>query len=120
MKQYQITNAYRDLEKLSENEFLTDKNQWEIYKLRKQLRSHVEFQQERENAIREKYMAFANDKGILEGEKSLEYVKEMQDLSQLDVEIENFTKPTIKTVKGVTCKTIEALEDFVEFTEPEE
>ena len=120
MKQYQIINAYKSLEILSDNEHLTDFDQWKIYKLRKLLRPHIEFQQERESAIQEKYQAFADDKGILKDEKAQEYMKELQELSQLTVDVEPFTKPEIKVSKGMTLKIIEPLEDFIEFTEPSE
>lgn len=120
MKQYQIINAYNTLEKLSENENLTDFDQWRIYKLRKTLRSHAEFQQERETALREKYIPYANEDGNLDNEKSQEYIKEIQQLSQIDVELDPFDKPQIKIVKGITCKIMEQLEDFIEFTSPVE
>lgn len=120
MKQHQAINAYNMLEKLSENEHLSAAAQWEIYKLRKLLRPRVEFQQEREEAIREKYRPFANEQGTLEGEKSLEFMKELQALSYLDAEIEPFERPKIETVQGITCKTMEPLEEFIEFTRPAE
>ena len=120
MKQYQIINAYKNLETLSENENLTDLDQWKLYKLRKTLRPHVDFQVERETAIREKYVPYANENGIIEGEHVQEYMNELQDLSQIEVEIEEFTKPKIKMAKGMTLKIVEPLEDFIEFTEPAE
>lgn len=120
MKQYYIIEAYQNLEKLSENEALTDFDQWHIYKLRKLLRPHVEFQGERENMLREKYKPYANDEGMLSGDKAKEFTEEIQSLNSLDAEVESFEKPKIKLVKGITCKTIEALEDFIEFTEPAE
>ena len=120
MKQIQLVNAHKDLEKLSENENLSDINQWEIYKLRKMLRPHMDFQDERENAILEKYRVFADKEGNLDSKKSAEYIKEIQDLAQMEIEIEPFVKPKIKIVKGMTCKTMEPLEDFIEFTSPAE
>ena len=120
MKQYKIINAFKALETLSDNENLTDFDQWHIYKLRKLLRPHIEFQQEREAAIQEKYQQYADDKGMLKDEKAQEFMKELQTLTQLDVEMEEFKKPQIKIVKGITCKIIEPLEDFIEFTEPTE
>lgn len=120
MKQIQLVNAYRDLEKLSENENLSDFNQWEIYKLRKLLRPHIDFQNERENAILEKYRPYADAEGNLDSEKSAEYIKEIKSLAQMEIEIESFVKPEIKIVKGMTCKTMEPLEDFIEFTSPAE
>ena len=101
MKQYQIINAYKNLEALSENERLTDFDQWNIYKLRKILKPHIEFQAERENALLDKYRQYANDKGILEGEAMQNYIKDLQELSQLDAEIEQFTKPKIKITQDI-------------------
>lgn len=120
MKQYQILNAYKNIEKLSENENLTDLDQWKIYKLRKVLRPHIEFQEEREQTILEKYRPYANKDGMLEGEKMQEYVNEIQNILQLDVDVTSFVKPVIRLVKGITCIQIEQLEDFIEFTEPAE
>lgn len=120
MKQFQLVNAYKDLEKLSENENISDFNQWEIYKLRKMLRPHIDFQTEREKVLLEKYRPYADAEGNLDNEKSAEYIKELQDLSQMEVEVESFIKPSIKIVKGITCKIMEPLEDFIEFTSPAE
>lgn len=120
MKQYQISNAYQSIEKISDNENLTSIDQWKLYKLRKVLRPHIEFQEERKQAILKKFKPYANEDGVLEGEKMQEYVNEIQDMLNLDVEIESFTKPTICLVKGITCIQIEQLEDFIEFTEPVE
>lgn len=119
MKQFKIINAYKTLETLSENENLTELDQWNIYKIRKILRPHVEFQEEREQSVREKYQPYADNEGVLKGEKYLSFMQEMYDLSQLDVEIDAFNKPQIKAVKGITYKIIEPLEDFIDFVEPE-
>lgn len=120
MKQYKIINAYQILEKLSENENLTDFDQWEIYKLRKFLRPHFDFQSEREDSIRQKFKDDIDEQGNIHGEKAAAFLKDMQELSNMDIEIEERTKPQIKLVKGITCKIIEPLEDFIEFTEPAE
>lgn len=120
MKQYQIIDAYKTLETLADNENLNELDQWKIYTLRKILRPHIDFQQEREQAIQEKYRQFADDKGMLTQEKGMEYGNELQALLQLDVDLPEFNKPTIKAVKGITCKIMEPLEDFIEFTEPAE
>ena len=120
MKQYQIINAYKNLELLSDNENLTEFDQWRIYKLRKKLRPHVDFQQERENFLREKYQEFSDEQGVLKNKEAEDYMRDMQDLAQLDVEIEKESKPQIKITKGITCKIMEALDAFIDFAEPME
>ena len=120
MKLSKIINAYRTLEILSDIEALTQNDQWNIYKLRSKLRTHIEFEQEQEKKIREKYIPFANEKGELNSEDTVKYMADMQKLVDMDVEIEEFTKPTIHFVKGINCKITDPLEDFIEFTEPAE
>ena len=118
MKQYKIINAYKMLETLSDNENLTEFDQWSIYKIRKILRPHIEFQEEREQSIRDKYIPYADKDGIISGEHYVSFMQEMQKLAQMDVEIEPYIKPRIKLTKGITYKTIEPLEEFIEFVEP--
>lgn len=118
MKQSKIIDAYNMSTTLSECE-ITDIEQWEVYKLRKILRPHVEFQQEREMAIKEKYIPFADEKGALRKDKVQDYINEINSIGNLDVELEEFSKPKIKITKGITCKIIEPLEDFVEFLPPD-
>ena len=120
MKQFQIINAYQTLETLAENEFLTELDQWAVYKVRKMLKHHIEFQNERETSIREKFMEYTDENGNLQGDKAKEYLEDIQKLNNLDVELEEFEKPKIKLVKGITCKIMEPLEDFIEFTSPAE
>ena len=119
MKQYKIIEAFKASALLSECG-ISEKEQWELYKLRKILRSHYEFQQQREDAVREKYSSFMDDKGMITGEKAQEFVKDINAIGHLDVEIEEFEKPQIVMTKGITCKIIEPLEDFVEFLPPAE
>ena len=120
MRQHQIITAYRTLETLSDNEFLTETDQWNLYKLRKLLKPHFDFQAEREESIREKYQDNINSDGTIEGKPAELFLKDMQAIQNLDVELEEFTKPKIKMVKGITFKTIEPLEDFIEFLPPAE
>lgn len=119
MKQYKIILAYKATALLSECE-LSEKEQWELYKLRKILRSHYEFQEQRENAVREKYASFIDENGMISGEKAQEFAKDINAIGELEVEIEDFIKPEIKIVKGITYKIIEPLEDFIEFLPPAE
>ena len=120
MKQFKIQNAYRTLEILTDNEFLTEEEQWELYKLRKFLRPHIDFQNEREDAVREKYSDSIDEEGNILGEPAKQFLQDMHAISNLDIEIEAFDKPKIKMVKGINFKTIEPLEDFIEFLPPDE
>ena len=119
MKQYKIIIAYKATELLSECD-LTEKEQWDLYKLRKILRSHYDFQQQREDAVREKYASFIDEKGMLQGEKAQEFAKDINAIGDLEVEIEEFVKPEIRIIKGITYKIIEPLEDFIDFLPPAE
>ncbi len=118
MKQFKILNAYRTLEVLSENELLTETEQWKLYKLRKLLKPHIDFQSEREDAVREKYRDNIKPDGRIEGKPAELFLKDMQAIQNLEVELEEFTRPQVKMVKGITLKTIEPLEDFIEFLPP--
>ena len=114
MKQYQIIQAYNAMETLADNNNLTKEDQWKIFILRKSLRSHVEFQQEQEKALTEKYTPFADEQGILRGEKYTEYLNEKEELQNMEVEC-SFEKIKLQLKDGITFKTIESLENFIEF-----
>ena len=113
MKQHKIIRAYKATEELDKIEFSVDE-QWQIYNLRKNLRPHVEFQQEREKAINEKYTQYADENSTITGQHYVDYIKEQQELNNMDVEY-NYEPVVLKLKKGINFKTIEALEDFVEF-----
>ena len=119
MKQYMIIQAYNATEKLSECD-LTEKEQWEIYKLRKFLRPHFEFQQEREEEIKKKYSSYVDSDGKVNSDKAQDVINDLNNISNLDVELDEYKKITIKMTKGITCKIIESLEDFIEFIPPDE
>ena len=119
MKQSKIITAYRMLEALADNEHLSKKEQWNLYKLRCDLKPHVEFQVEQEELVRKKYEEFADDKGIITGEKAESYVNEIKSISEIEVDLE-LKKPQIRMTDGITFKIIEPLEEFVEFLPPEE
>lgn len=120
MKQFKIVNAYQTLEQLASNENLTEKEQWDIYKLRKALRPHIEFRDERVAAIQEKYRDDIDEQGNIHGEQAVKYLNEIQAVNNLDIELEELSKPKVKFAKGMNCKITEPLEDFIEFTEPAE
>lgn len=116
MKQSKIINAYKDMEQLATISSLTDQEQWQLYKLRKILRPHHEFQQERENAILEKYKPYADENGNIKGDILNEYIQEMNDLNNMDVELEDFEKPSIPN-RNINFLLMEKLEDFINFIE---
>lgn len=114
MKQFKIIEAFKTTELLADNKNLSSSDQWEIYKLRKILRPHIEFQDERLEAIRNKYKEFADENGTIYGDDYERYNKEIEELYNLEVELD-FEKPIIPMVDGITFKIIEPLEDFIEF-----
>ena len=114
MKQLKIIQAYKDLELLSDIKDYHSQEQWALYVLRKELRSSVEFYKERTEAIMEKYREFANDDGVIKGQPYQDYLKDINDLNNLDIEIE-FNKIVLPFVDGISFKLAESLEDFVEF-----
>ena len=120
MKQFTFINAYKALEQIADNANLTKKDQWNLYKLRVMLRPHVEFQEEQERIVRGKYAEYADENGILTGEKAAEFAKEMQSIVDTEIEYEPVEKIRIEMVDGITFKTIEALEEFIEFLPPED
>lgn len=119
MKQSKIISTYNTLSQLADFDF-SENEQWEIYKLRKFLRPHFDYQQEREDALREKYSGDIDEEGMIKGEAAQSFMKDMNAIANLEIELEEFEKPKLHVVKGVTCKLIEPLEDFVEFLPPAE
>ena len=109
----QIINIFNATEDLANKDF-TNEQQWRIYKFRKALKEHVNFYTEREKLINDKYMPFADEEGVLRGEHYKDYMKEKEDLGNTEVEFE-FDKMTLPLVGHIDFKTIEALEDFIEF-----
>lgn len=116
MKQANIVNAYKTMESLAGVQGLSEQEQWSLYQLRKLLRKHFEFQMERESAIREKYTEFADENGNLANDKAREFLEDMRKIDEMEIELDEFTKPKIHFAKGIPFTTAEALEDFIEFT----
>ena len=114
MKQIDIINAYDKLGSLADVEGFHSKEQWALYMLRKELRSSIDFYAERSNAIQEKYIEFADSDGVLTGQKYQEFMAEMEELNNLDVD-GDFKKISLPFVDGISFATAEALEKFVEF-----
>ena len=119
MKQFKIIEAYNSLPEFSDVKGLTKRDQWELYKLKGLLKPHFDFQVEQEENIKSKYRAYADNEGNLTGEKMNQFVKELDEITNMDVDI-SFEKPQIKITDGMTLKIMAPLEDFIEFLPPEE
>lgn len=115
MKQRKIMNAYAGLEALAKNTELSEKEQWQLYQLRKILRPHFDFQAEREEAMREKYSDYIGSDGQIAPEKRADWMNDLNELLNMDVDVEIDEKPQIRFVKGVNLMIAEPLEDFVDF-----
>ena len=115
MKQLQIVNAYNKMESLADNKNLSKESQWALYKLRKDLKPHFDFQVEQEENLRDKYLPFADERQMLPPDKTQEYVKELDEIGNLEIDMGAFEKARIPLVDGISFKTMEDLEDFIEF-----
>ena len=113
MKQIKLVNAYKATEDLAKVNFSKD-DQWKIYCFRKALRPHIEFQEEQENKLVEKYKPYADEQGIVSGKEYIDFLNEKRELNDMDVEFEA-EKIELPLVDGIIFKTIESLEDFIEF-----
>lgn len=118
MTNYMINEVYSATEKLSENKELSDSVLWCLYKLRKDLRIHVDFYKEREQDIKDKYISYVDENGQIHGEIMNQYLHELEDLNNMDKDVSNITKYTIslKDINGITVHDMESLEAFIEFT----
>lgn len=115
MKQFKIVQAYKSLETLSDVKEYGMKEQWNLYSLRKRLRPHYEFYEEKVSEITDKYRKFANENGLIQGENYQNFQKEIEELNNLDIE-EDFSPITLQFVEGISFMTAELLEGFVQFT----
>ena len=116
MKQYKIINAYQFIESLSNNDKFSCDILWELFQLKKKLQPHVDFFNERTEAIRTKYIPLADENGQLTGEPLQDYVTELNELNAMekDIDIEKFTVK-LGDIPGLTLKMMESLEDFIDF-----
>lgn len=113
MKQFKIINAYNNTEFLAKNDKLSEQELWDVFQLRKALLPHVEYQNEREEALKEKYADKIVD-GKLSGEPMENFIKDLTEINQLEKEVD-IPKIQIHLREGFTVLQMEALEDFVEF-----
>ena len=114
MKQLDIVKAYNATESLATLNF-SKEDQWKIYCFRKELRPRIEFQKEQEKIIIDKYKEYIDSEGSLHGDKYLEYLKDIEELNTLEVNDLSIEKIELPLIDGVNFKTVELLEDFIEF-----
>ena len=114
MKQVDIVKAYKDLEALSDIKDFHSEEQWALYSLRKELRSYVDFYEERMKAIADKYSEFADENGMITGQHYLDYTREKSDLDNMEIK-EEIKKIELPIVDGITFLTMEALDNFIIF-----
>ena len=113
MKLSTIIQGFRATEELADKNF-TNEEQWQIYNLRKVLRSHVEFYKERENNINAQYIKFADSNGVLSGEKFIEYQNKKKELDDMETSVD-YQPIELPVIDGINFKTMEALENFITF-----
>ena len=114
MKQIDIIKAYNATESLATLNF-SKEEQWRIYSFRKKLRPRIEFQKEQEKIIVDKYKQYLDSEGNLHGDKYIEYLKDTEELNTLEVKDLDIIKIELPLIDGINFKTIELLEDFIEF-----
>ena len=115
MKLNKIISAYEATEALANVSGLSKDDQWAIFKLRKSLRTHKDFKEEREEKIREKFIPYADSTGTLTGQPYSDYVKEVTELYNMEVDYKPDEETILPLVDGINFKQMEALEDFVTF-----
>lgn len=118
MTNFEINNIYTVTEKLSEKDQFSDSVLWCLFKLRKDLREHVDFYNERLKSIQDKYVSYADENGQIHGEVMDKYVNDVKELGLMDKDISNVAKYdiSIKEFKGITVHDMESLEPFINFT----
>lgn len=118
IKQYKIIQAYKATETIKSNEHLSKEILWELFQLRKAFSSHVEFQQEQEQSLQQKYTPYADENGNISGKPYQDYLKEIEEIGMLDKELE-YEPIDLPVIEGLTLESMEALEPFVNFKKPE-
>lgn len=119
IKQSEIIKAYNAASAISETVKLKDMDLWRLFNLRKTLLPYFEFQQEREDAIRGKYAPLADENGMITGDTYKAFLDDMKEAGDFEQEID-VVRFKITTAEGMTVPQMEALDPFVEFTEPAE
>ena len=125
MKHAEIIRAYAALGRLGKTEIPLETS-YRLFKIRKMLRPQWDFQCERMDAILQKYEPrFQMDgsykfKSQREAEKCVEEMnKAMEEINQMDIDLADIKRPAVKldTDIRLSMDDIEALADFVDFTE---
>lgn len=116
MKQSDIIKAYKATETLAEIKNLPTDTFWNIFELRRALKPHVDFQEEREIAINEKYVPFADENGTITGQHYLDYLKDLNELANFEKDI-SFDKFdfTYTEDMGINIHLVENLAEFINF-----
>lgn len=117
IKQKKIIEAYNATERLADIKTLPVKTMWELYDLRRKLTPHKEFQDDRECALREKYMPYADSDGVITGMAYIEFMREREELNDLEIDVSDIQRISLPLTDGLglTVHDIEALEPFVDF-----
>ncbi len=125
MKQIDIVKAFHVLEKYAQTQ-LPLKVSYAFYKVKTIIKDQVEFQNNKEREIFEKYKPKTNDDGSFKfesAEQAEEFAKEFDskitEVTEMDVDLGEFKKPRIPIdqLVDVSVEDIEALEPFIEFIE---
>lgn len=125
MKQIDIVKAYHVLEKYAQIQ-LPLKVSYAFYKVKTIIKDQVEFQNNKEREIFEKYKPKTNDDGSFKfesAEQAEEFAREFDskitEVTEMDVDLGEFKKPRIPIdqLVDVSVEDIEALEPFIEFIE---
>ena len=119
MKQQQILNAYKVIQKYSNDKLPLDIS-YAFFKLKKALQEQWEFELERERKIFDKYHPTQEEDGQLKfdnDEDMKNFSKELTELLDMEVDMYDFSK--IKVDFGgrldMPVVDIEALDDFITF-----
>ena len=125
MKQKDIIKAFHALQKYEEKD-LPIRISYSLFKVKKLIEDHVEFQLNAEQEIFQKYKPTSNEDGSLKfksEEQAREFAQEfsskIDEIGEIEVELDLKNKPKISLDQMVdmSIEDIEALEPFIEFTE---
>ena len=118
VKQFELIKAYKATETLKDNDHLSESVLWNLYRFRKALSPYIEYQREREKALLDKYLKYADDSGSITGEPYQNYIKEIQEIAELGKEFD-WEPIELPTVQGLTISMMEDLDNFISFKQPE-
>lgn len=125
MKQKDIIKAFHALQKYEEKD-LPIRISYSLFKVKKLIEDHVEFQLNAEQEIFQKYKPTSNEDGSLKfksEEQAREFAQEfsskIDEIGEIEVEpdLKNKPKISLDQMVDMSIEDIEALEPFIEFTE---